>query len=55
MNYFQKKKLEAYQKGLGTLTVDEALRLAIEAEETTKVLGAFDPATEHFIKCRLGL
>ena len=47
MTPLEKRKLEAYKQKIGELTIDDALMLAIEAEEHKIACGPFDPAFSY--------
>lgn len=44
MTPMQKWKLDRYKKNFGEMTIDEAMQLAIEAEEHKIACGPFDQA-----------
>lgn len=52
MNKFEVFKLGFYASKFGHMSSDEALLIAIDAEQFAKSVGPFDVAYEHFIKQR---
>lgn len=50
----EKQTLDALKQKVGKLTSEEALELAIQADDFLKTMGSSDPAYQHFFQQRAG-